>query len=532
MPLPQVDQQWPPTVLDAISPRLAEWDAWYSGSPDALRKAYSRDVPRPRNRPSQYAGGVLGLAARTWWGRPQADQAASRGQLHVPIAADLCQASADLLFSEPPTLTVDAPAVQDRLDALAGDGLHGVLAEAAEIAAALGSAYLRVTWDPAVVPDAPFLTSVHADAAVPEFRWGHLVAVTFWHVVADDGKTVLRHLERHETNPAGVGVVLHGLYQGTPERLGQVVPLADHPATKALAAVVDADGAVTTASPGLAVVHIPNQRPQRTWRTHPLGSNLGRSDLDGVEALMDALDETYSSWMRDLRLAKARIIVPEYMLTVHGPGQGTSFDLDREIWSPLPGMEPTGEPGRAITPQQFAIRVEEHARTAQDLTEQILRTAGYSAQTFGEGPEGGAITATEVHSRERRSFLTRDRKIRHWRPGTATAVGKLLAVDAALFGGPHRAQPVEVAFGDSVQDSPLALANTADILNRAASASTEVRVRLVHPDWDEEQVALEVAAIRAETGALVPDVEDFGRGGEGLALNGNGASPVPDELLT
>lgn len=526
MPLPTGDQQWPPASLDGITDTLAAWSAWYEGTPEALRAAYGKDVARPRTRAAQYAGGVTGAVARWWWGRPTGDQASSRGQLHVPIAADIAQASADLLFSEPPTLTAspgqggtgsESTRVQDRLDTLADDGLYATLAEAAEVGSALGGSYLRVTWDPAVAP-APFLTSVHADGVVPEFRWGRLVAGTIWRRVYADERVVLRHLERHELDSNGTGVVLHGLYQGTPDRLGQVIPLTEHPATAGLATVVDANGAITTASPGLALVYVPNQRPQRRWRTHPLGVNLGRSDLDGVEPLMDALDETYSSWMRDLRLAKARLVVPDSMLTSHGLGGGTSFDLDREVFSPVHALVDPTSVGQSITPVQFEIRVEQHARTASELTEQILRTAGYSAQTFGEGPDGAAITATEVHSRERRSFLTRDRKIRHWRPGTTDAVTKLLAVDAALFAGPWRGEVVGVAFGDTVQDSPLASAQTAQALRTAQAASTKTLVQLTHPDWDEAAVLEEVAAIQAEQGLSVTDPGTFGRGGDGLAL--------------
>ena len=41
---------------------------------------------------------------------------------------------------------------------------------------------------------------------------------------------------------------------------------------------------------------------------------MGRSDYDNLRDLMDALDESYSSWMRDIRLAKARLIVPAQFL--------------------------------------------------------------------------------------------------------------------------------------------------------------------------------------------------------------------------
>lgn len=512
MPLPTTDTPWPPPALTGITDRMEEWSAWYEGTPDALRRFYGRDTAAPRTHRGHPVdgGGLKGLLTRMWWGKGATSTATARGQLHIPLAADICQASADLLFAEPPTLTVQDSRAQDLLDGYASEGLFSHAAEAAEVAAALGGTYLRATWDPQVVPDGPFLTSVHADAAVPEFRWGRLTAVTFWRKVAQDGQQVIRHLERHELDSAGIGVVLHGLYAGTPTDLGRPVPLTEAPATASLADAVDADGTITTATPGLAVQYVANVRPVRSWRTHPLGVNLGRSDLDGLEPLMDALDETWSSWMRDVRLAKGRLVVPAYMLTSNGPGQGASFDLDEELFTPM-AAPPGNAGGMDLTSVQFAIRVAEHQATANELIQQILRTAGYSAATFGEGAEGMA-TATEVNAREQRSDLTRDRKIRHWKPALARITAKMLAVDAALFGNANDPGPVTVTFGDSVQDSQLELAQTAVALRTAQAASTQTIVTLQHPDWTDEQVAAEVALIASENDPGLTDPADLGAG--------------------
>lgn len=494
---------WPPKSLLVITPKLAEWDAWYGGDPVKLRTVYQRVQSMPIDRVAQYRGGASGALARMWWGRPTGDLTKRHDQLHIPVASDLCQTSADLLFSEPPTLKVSDQGTQDRLDVLAGDSLHSTLAEAAEIGAALGGVYLRVTWDTSVA-DAPFLTACHADAAVPEFTWGRLCAVTFWRTLATNGQQVMRHLERHELDSNGVGIILHGLYDGTTELLGRPVPLADHPSTAGLAMMVDADSSISTGSPGLAVVYVPNQRPQRRWRSDPVGASLGRSDLDGVEPLMDALDETYSSWMRDIRLSKARLVVPEYMLQNLGAGMGAAFDADQEIFTPL-SMPPADTNVKQITAEQFEIRFAEHKATADELVATILRSVGYSAQTFGEGAAGGAVTATEVTAKERRSYLTRDRKIRLFRPAIADAIEKLLAVDAALFASRVAVERPDVAFADEVQADPEALARTAQMLRLAQAASTATLVQMQHPDWDADALAAEVALINAESGMAVPD---------------------------
>ena len=187
----------------------------------------------------------------------------------------------------------------------------------------------------------------------------------------------------------------------------------------------------------------------------------------------------------------------------------------------LPSRESSGLP---IEAHQFAIRVQEHRDTAQQLMEDILRTAGYSSQTFGEGPDGAA-TATEVVARERRSYMTRDRKIRLFRPGTADVIEKLLAVDAAIFGSGVKAERPVVAFGDGVSEAPNALATTAELLRRAQAASTKTLVELVHPDWAPEQVAAEVALIDAAS--AVPDAGSFRPGVDDQAAAGQDPAAAP-----
>lgn len=516
MPLPTRSMAWPPAQLTPIARKLCEWDAWFIGSAEELTRVYQARGAQTATR----TGGVSGFLRRLWWGREVSGSAQRPDGLHVPVAADLARISADLLYAEPPTLTA-APAkpapvaddaapvsnpTQDRLDLYVDDSFHDVLATGAEVGAALGGRYHVVAWDK-TLSERPFLTTVDADNAWPEFRFGRLVAVTFWWVVERNGGQVLRHLERHELDQQGNGLVFHGLYDGTGDTLGTPLDLTRHSSTEALAAEVAEDGAMREGrTPGLCVAYIPNQTPNRIWRKDPVGKSLGRSDFDGVETLMDALDEAYSSLMRDVRLGKARIIVPTSMLESNGLGKGAAFDLDREVYEGV-NAPPTEDGKQEITPQQFEIRFEEHLAICEDLVKRIVSTAGYSTQSLGDITDGGAITATEVHSRERKTYSTRDRKIRHERPAVKDLVHKMLAIDAAVFKTPSLdlGATIDVTFADTVQDSAISMAQTAMALRQAQAASTHTLVEMNHPDWDPEQVAEEVSRIMAETPAPLGD---------------------------
>ncbi|MFD4740609.1 capsid protein [Streptomyces virginiae] len=495
MPLPDRNIEWPPPRLRPALTAMNTWDAWYGGDPDRLTALYGGGSAGPDPKPVQFTTGVAGRIARWWWGTPPAP-GEQRTKLHVPIAGDICGASSDLLFSEAPTLRAADDATQKRLDVFADEGMHASLQNAGEVGAALGGVYMRPVYDPKL-RNRPWLDAVHHDRAVPEFTWGQLSAVTFWRVLAEDNGEVWRHLERHEP-----GATLHGLYKGTSGKLGMMMPLEDHPTTAGFALLVNDTGAIPSPYKGLDVAYIPNQASRR-WRGIPALTDLGRSDLESTEPLMDALDEAYASWMRDIRLAKGRIVIPNAYLHSNGPGKGASFNPDQEAYAGLDMLTKGGD-GAQLTIVQFKIRVQEHQDTCNDLIDQILRTSGYSGQTFGRGGDV-AVTATEVTARERRSMTTRGRKVLRWQDGLAHALEALLAVDREVFRSRVTVQRPVVEFGDSVSEDPLTLANTVETLERAYAASTETKVRMVHPDWDAPLVQAEAARILKESGRGVND---------------------------
>src|SRR5690606_16035410 len=405
MALPSDNQPWPPEGWNDIYRKYAEWSAWYSGDPEQIARVYSSMVRTPTSRGHHWAREIRNER---------------KVMLHVPIAGDIAETSADMLFSEVPDIRIpeayeknapeDAKNAQNRLWQIIDDGgIHNRLLEAAETASALGGVLIGPVWDTDVA-SMPLLRVVQADAAIPEFRWGMLMAVTLWRVIEDDGNDVWRHLERHEP-----GVILHGLYRGTPDELGRRVPLTSHPATADLKEVVTLPAALQNT---LAIRYVPSGRPHLRFRSDPRGAYLGRSDYAGSEALMDALDEVYTPWQRDIRLGKARITVPELWLTKADGSSVFRFDEDKEVYVGL-DVDPTSE--SSIGPQfhQPAIRYQEHEATCLHYLERIISTAGYSPQSFGLDIEGRAESGTALRIRERKSLITSEKKRRHWEPAIA-----------------------------------------------------------------------------------------------------------------
>lgn len=497
MPLPKPGASWP--LHTTHSEKVSEWSAWYSGDPTALQTFYGHRTG-VIERPSQFRGGLVGKVARWWWGQPTAP-GESRAKLHVPLAADICGTSADLLFSEPVRLRSENAAVAQALAELQEHGLDSRLHEGAEVQSALGGVYLRTVWDETVSP-MPWTEVAHPDGAIPEWRGGRLAAVTLWNELGSDGGVVHRLFERHE--PGGI---MYALYKGTATNVGKVVPVQSHPDAAYLGDLVADDVAFydgntilqETLIDGLTVQYVPNMLPNRLDRRSP----QGRSDLQGVEPFLDALDEAYSSWWRDIRLAKSRIHVPASMMDSAGPGQPGYVDLDREVYVPVEGILGGGSVSDSIYAHQFEIRVEEHKATCEAWTNTIIEAAGYSTQSLSSDT-GGAVTAAEVHSHERRSYMTRGKKIRYWRAGLQDHLRAQIDIANAHLGAGIPDAPFTVEFQDGVQESPAAVGQTLQAFRNAEAMSTRTRVQIANPEWDEKAVDAEVAAILRETGVGEP----------------------------
>ncbi|NUS78473.1 MAG: capsid protein [Streptomyces sp.] len=501
MPLPDKNAPWPP-IHPAIRSDMEDWSAWFSANPDRLAYRYinrpndpKRYGQQPLNRPSQYRGGWVGRISRWFWGEPT-PAGEKRANLHMPLARDIARTSGDLLYSEPPALKAAAKATQERLEALMDLGMKRTLIAAGETGAALGGAYLRIVWD-TDIQAGPWVSLVHADGAAPEFAHGEkLKSVTFWTVLVCDGQRVVRHLERHEP-----GYVLHGVYDGTEDNLGKPVDLGAFEETKNLLPVRQLPAGMEKKT---LVSYIPNTMVAPDWRDIPGAAGLGTSDYQGSETFLSGVDETYTSWMRDVRLARSRIIAPAGYLQNLGPGMGVAWE-DREVFVPM-NVPPTSD--QPITLNQFEIRHESHRATIEDLVSRVIRNAGYSGNTFGDDSSGAAVTATEIKARTARSMTTRARKAELAAPAIADIVEALLVLEASgMFPGVSavEVERPDVEFADSVQDDIKTLAETAALMTQAEAASKETLVALLHPDWTETAQKEEVARLLKESGRLVED---------------------------
>ncbi|MFH8867155.1 hypothetical protein [Streptomyces griseus] len=502
------------------------WRAWYAGDTGHLAQVYGGPAAYTRNGVARAffnvdkRRAVGGDELRMFWGQdPSPGQQAAK--LHVPIGGDIAEMSANLLWAEVPQVTVDgdstdkasAETTQAQIGRYLDDRGHAKFREAAELAAGLSNVYLRVVWDVKLRPR-PWLDVIPATGVVPEWRWGTLAAATVWRELEPlaEGGDVWRLLEYHTP-----GSIEYGVYRGDNGTLGMLMEFDDHHETEFLVKRTDSNGRQATGVDRLLITHLPNVLPNRIWDGVPDTAPLGRSDYAGIEPMMDALDESWSSWMRDLRLGKARVVIPQEMLDTNGPGNGSSFNLDKELLVEVSGFlgdaqKPISE---SITDLQFKIRVDEHERTTKALRRQILASAGYSAQSYGE--EGSvAVTATEVAARKEESLTTRGLKILYQRPALLEVLTTMMWVDVKHCGAKKLDPAAELtaSWPQAVQPDPEATARTLSLFEAAGAISTYMKVKMREPSWDDAEVLAEVRRIRDDK-AAVPAGDPFNaRGGE------------------
>ncbi|MDQ8040658.1 phage portal protein [Cellulosimicrobium sp. XJ-DQ-B-000] len=499
----QAKESWPPAPFGQAQTAMAAWSDWWSGDPERLTARYAGAT-----RPAVSRGGGLAGAARKFFhsGTTTPGAPPPPPRLHLPLPADLTRTSADLLFGTgfTPVIGEGESPMQDRLaELLGGDDTLVTLANAAEAQSALGGTYLRAVWDKGVA-EKPWVSTVDADAAVPEFRWGRLAAVTFWQKVAESNGEVWRFLERYEP-----GRIFYALYKGTVGEIGMQMPLEEHNVSRPFAELVDDEGGMEIPTQRLAASYVPNVTPNPKWRNHRDLVHLGRSDFDQLAPWFDAIDEVYSSLMRDVRLGKGRLFVEASAMQSNGPGKGATFNADEEIYTAYPGAGGMGsgkDGGAPITPWQYDIRVQEHTDTLRDLIGAVIRKAGYSAASFGDDQIAGMMTATQVVARQDLSKLTRAKKLKHWQAALAHMGAVLLEIDGALYPGKGGGTPdgeITINFPTDPNPDIASLATTALALKNADAASVETRVRTVHPNWTSDQVNEEVDRIKDE-GAM-PD---------------------------
>lgn len=468
------NNNWPPEDWKPHYNIFDELAVWYSGDADRLLKYYSKSFPDTQ----------MGY----YWSMLEAGE--RREAVHLPLAGDIASMSANLLFSETPDIQFNKDSkIGKRIQGFIEDnGFINLLLEGAEMSAALSGLFLKLDYDK-TLSEHPLLTIRTPANAFPEFRSGRLYSVLFHRVVKEDSAGAQWRLFEKREVVNGQLNITYKLYKGAVDKLGREVELNSITEVQQLGLVDE-----VLAMPALGCIYIPNMRPNRMFP----GSAIGEGDYRACIGLMDSLDFVWSSWMRDIELGLAQLLVDENLL------ESGKFNKLQRIFVKLNmdaarlGSEGKYEPIKDV---QFDIRTEDHMKTCDQLMRQIIGMCGYAPQTFGlveYGQQRDSGTALRI--RERKSLLTRQKKERYWIPELTRLFEQMQMMDGIKKGSKYTPEEVTIVPQDSIIQDDKEKAEVVQLLDSAKAASTLIKVKLMHPDWGEKEIEEEVERIRKEQG--------------------------------
>lgn len=444
--------------------------AWYSGRPERL-KAVASNVHR-------------------FWGSDE------QVKLHVPIAADIAALGAGMIFAESPKIECEDERTQERLDDLnEKNGLYSLMLRAAELGGVCGGVFLKATWD--AEDGRPKMHAVPANCGLPEWRSGELYRLRLWCIVREDENGNVWRTEEIYTND---GHIITRLFKGDENDLGTEFPLDSIEETAGTQP--DVQSGVNM----LLATYVPNLLPNRQY-PHVM---FGRSDFDGLLGLFDALDEAYSAIQRETRLTKTTVIVPaEYLRkrdAIFGV-ENQACKANQWVYSNNTGAFvaldiDSGQTSSPITVINPEIRAEQRVAICDDLIRKIWQMAGYSPQSAGLDVTGTAESGTALSMRERKSIRTTEVKKTHWWHALHHMMRVMLRLDAAIFhSGVDPEVELTIELPSNAQPDISKMAEILEQLERAGAISTEMKIELLHPDWDEEKRAAELERILSEAAA-------------------------------
>lgn len=395
----------------------------------------------------------------------------------VAVTREVCQYSADLLFSAEPTVTFD-----DDTELLTqvqeANGLASRLVDIAAHIAVEGRGGLRIIRDSEIEDGTPLITHIHENQIIWDERHGGFVlggAVVMTRVADAAQQEVYRLIEEHKA-----GVIERKLYRGKSFLLGQEVALNT---LKEFAQL---------------------QNEQQTGMDKPTlvrwdNVSGGRSDIAGQEVILDRINEEFSRGTQKSRRSK-----PVTFAARELANQAGEVDLDGIILTGAGNMaRDLGEdPAKTVETVQPDFKSAEVIAWLNFLIDSALLLMGYSKASYGRDEGGSADSGKALKLRQNRTLLKKAGKDRM--ASEALRMAYALALCWLARGEKVNDHRPEVLLGDGMPRDELEDAQTAQTWNTAGAISLEETIRMRRPDWDDDAVEEEAQRIRDSSAGSAP----------------------------
>lgn len=479
------------TLIDQLLSPLARAEARKTWPPEVIREHWEQVADYAR----RYENDKDRMLAHT----PEFSRSKYLRAMYTPaaVAREVCNFSADMLFSAPPDIKYEAneTLLETVLDE---NGLDSALIAMAGTIAAEGRGGLRVYYDDVVNEKrTPLIDHVHETEVIWNER-GRFVtggAVIIEREMARAGELsneVYRLVEEHIP-----GEIHRQLFRGNSQKLGDKVNMDTLREFRGLPEVEETN----LDKPTLI-----------RWDNVP----GGYSDLAGAAAMLDAINaeisygRSKSEKSQPVSFADSRLFDSEGRIDVSGilPVRAGRFrELEQEPDALYGTIQPDFQSAEIIAWADF-------------LLDTCLLSMGYSKASYGRDQGGSADSGKALRLRQARTLLKKAGKDRMAIEAITTALAVALAwQDNASTIAEHRP---DVKLGDGLPRDALEDAQEANAWGDSISLEEKIRIR--RPDWGDEEIQEEIRRIDARKPAAPPTVPRLGGlGGLDLAgLRGNG----------
>ncbi len=358
--------------------------------------------------------------------------------------------------------------------------------------------------------DFPILEVADVTQAEAVKERGLTTAILFKHWYEHRGKKY-RLDEIYTVNADQDAVIRYQLFRLDAGGQERPVPLDELPQTAGLRERMglDENGTFTyTGLKGMLAFDKPNKTPSLEFPEAPYGA----SDYEGAVDSFDALDETYSKIIHELRTNRTIRYIPLSMIPMADGKRELDDDFTDCYVQVADDLEQDAENKLQIT--QIPDKTEDHLAKWRTALTTAINKAGLSPFALGiTGLESINASAESQQERNKATLETRKEKLKKWKPFLEKLLQKALELNSWMVKNAGARQPgfsapdldfpntaVDVTFGDYVIETDEKRVTTWGTAKSMRVVSTQEAVTRLHPDWDAEQIENEVNRIRYEEG--------------------------------
>jgi hypothetical protein len=392
----------------------------------------------------------------------------------------MARLSSSLLFSEPAKVVLESN--QESIDELlAANGAEAFWQDSAETVAVEGRGGLRIITDPSINQTNPLITYINEDRIIWDIHHGRFVrgGIVVIEAESENGRDTYRMLESHEP-----GRISRRVYRGQAGVLGNRISVTSETLPTEIRGFKEEE---ITGLDSPTLVEWPNVPG-------------ARSDLFGIEVLLDRIDEAESLMVEKAWKSRPWIFAARGLADENG-----NVDISNLIFlaqSEAAQYLEERTPGAPVVHVQPDMQTTQHIEYLNHLREEALTKAGYSLASYGLGDTGTAESGTALRLKQARTLNNRQSKERMAREAMTTAIAVAMAIK-------HRSRDIaafkpEIAFGDGMPEDELQKSQVLSTLKAANLVSDETAIRDLHPDWDDDAVLEEVAKIKGQQEAQAP----------------------------